>query len=105
MSGKLKSQAIALAQNVLFMADKLNETRQNAADMPIVIAYDNGGGQKGIRKNPVFEAYSQLFNSYLKGLIQLEAMIGNQAEPTAKATQALEALRANVLPLKRAENG
>lgn len=64
-----------LAENVSFMAGKLRETRVGLAHQQVVIPYDNGGGQKGIRRNPAFEGYNQLLGCYRKSLDQLMAIL------------------------------
>ena len=72
---KKHPNAQALCEEVLFMADKLKLSRQQMENAAIVIKYDNGGGQRGLRKNPLFEAYNSLFNSFSKGLGQLDDML------------------------------
>ena len=87
MPDDIRPRAIELAENVLFMESKLLETRKGLANQQVVIAYDNGGGQKGIRKNPIFEGYNQLMSNYRKTLEQLVSlmreyggMVDNRAE-------------------------
>ena len=75
MPEDLKPHAIELAENVFFMESKLMETRKGLANQQVVIAYDNGGGQRGIRKNPVFEGYNHLMANYRKTLDQLVRLI------------------------------
>lgn len=75
MPESIKEHAIELAENVFFMEGKLIETRNGLANQQVVIAYDNGGGQKGIRKNPIFEGYNQLMANYRKTLEQLVALL------------------------------
>lgn len=53
-----------LLENALFMRDKLEETRIGLANSQVVIAYNNGGGQSGIRENPAFAAYQKLLREY-----------------------------------------
>lgn len=53
-----------LAENVLFMRSKLAETRKGIAGQQVLIPYDNGGGQRGIRENPAFKGYESLLKSY-----------------------------------------
>jgi hypothetical protein len=36
-----------------------------------VVAYDNGGGQKGIRENPLFKGYENLWRSYMAGMSKI----------------------------------
>lgn len=99
----MRQRAEELLRNILFMESKLKETREKAANMDLVIPYDNGGGQKGIRKNPVFEEYAQIFNSYKAGLAQLTQMIeaSGTARPAAKTK--LAELRVIAGDLKRAQ--
>lgn len=75
MPDEIRTHAIELAENVFFMEGKLVETRRGLANQQVVIAYDNGGGQKGIRKNPIFEGYNQLMSNYRKTLEQLIALL------------------------------
>ena len=73
----LHDEAVALAESVLFMANKLRETQNAIANEPLVIKYDNGGGQAGIRENPHYVSYEHLLTAYGKSLRQLEDMIKN----------------------------
>lgn len=47
-----------------FLRGILKEYREKLADQPLVIEYDNGGGQTGIRENPEWIAYEKLLKSY-----------------------------------------
>ena len=69
------SEVVELAESVLFMEKKLEETRAAIIDQPLVIEYDNGGGQSGIRENPSFVSYEKLFASYSKGLKELMEIV------------------------------
>ena len=71
----VRPYALELAENVIFMGGKLEDTRRGLANQQVVIAYDNGGGQKGIRKNPIFEGYNQLMANFRKTAEQLCAII------------------------------
>ena len=54
--------------NTAWMKVKLDDAREAIKNSNIVISYDNGGGQKGIRENPLFKGYENLWKSYLTGL-------------------------------------
>lgn len=54
--------------NTAWMKAKLDDSREAIKNSGVVIAYDNGGGQKGIRENPLFKGYESLWKSYLAGL-------------------------------------
>lgn len=80
----LRPRATELAENILFMESKLRETRNGIARSQVVIDYDNGGGQKGIRRNPAFDGYNALLRSYCTALSQLEHMLGEDAPAEAR---------------------
>lgn len=81
----LHDQALELAESVLFMADKLKESRAAMKYEPLVVDYDNGGGQTGIRENPHFTAFEKLMATYSKSLDQLTKIIEN-GRPVRKAS-------------------
>jgi hypothetical protein len=57
--------------NTAWMKVKLDDAREAIKNSNIVISYDNGGGQKGIRENPLFKGYEGLFKTYMSGLKQI----------------------------------
>lgn len=61
--------------NVAFMKVKLDEAREQIKEETITVEYDNGGGQKGIRENPVFKAYEALWKSYMLGMDKILGVI------------------------------
>lgn len=73
-----RARAVELAENVLWMESKLANAREVIGKSSVAIPYDNGGGQRGIRKNPAFDGYNSLMSSYTKALKQLCEMLGVQ---------------------------
>lgn len=64
-----KINALAtIIDNTAWMKAKLIETREMIANTAVAIPYDNGGGQVGIRENPLFKGYHSLWKSYLAGM-------------------------------------
>lgn len=55
-------------ENTAWMKVKLDEAREVVQESSVVISYDNGGGQKGIRENPIFKGYEALWKSYMAGM-------------------------------------
>ena len=55
-------------ENVSWMKAKLDDSRALIKNSNIVVPYDNGGGQKGIRENPAFRGYEALWKSYMQGM-------------------------------------
>lgn len=54
--------------NVSWMKAKLDDSRALIKNSNIVVPYDNGGGQKGIRENPAFKGYEALWKAYMQGM-------------------------------------
>ncbi len=73
-----RARAVELAENVLWMEAKLANAREVIGRSSVAIPYDNGGGQRGVRKNPAFDGYNSLISSYTKALKQLCEMLGVQ---------------------------
>ena len=61
--------------NAAFMKVKLDEARELIKHETITVEYDNGGGQKGVRENPVFKAYEALWKSYMLGMDKILGII------------------------------
>ena len=71
----MRPQVVELAENVIFMRRKLAAARKGLAEQEIVVPYDNGGGQVGIRRNPAFDAYEALLRSYQSALADLRSLL------------------------------
>ena len=87
----LHDEAVSLAESVLEMSKKLRELNRELPNQPLIVEYDNGGGQSGMRENPFFVAYEHLMASYNKSLRQL-AEIVNKGAHSRKATGIMEEL-------------
>ena len=66
--------------NSSFMKVKLDEAREQIKHETITVAYDNGGGQKGIRENPVFKAYEALWKAYMLGMDKILSIIPEEQQ-------------------------
>ena len=87
----LHDESVALAEAVILMGEKIKKTINEIKDEPLVIPYDNGGGQSGIRENPQFTAFEKLMASYTKSLRQLIEIV-EKGSPTQKAIGIMEEL-------------
>ena len=85
--------AAELEAEVTWQAARLAEARALIKNAPIIISYDNGGGQKGIRKNPAYEAYAQLFASFVKGMAALDDLLAETPPESKEAKMTLDNLR------------
>ena len=78
-----------LIEQLKHMANRLLEEGKKVETEPLIIEYDNGGGQSGVRENPFYPAYEKLITTYTKTLMVAKDLIGeNNAE-----VRNLEALR------------
>lgn len=57
--------------NTAWMKAKLDDARAAIKNAQIAISYNNGGGQKGIRENPLFKGYENLWRSYMAGMSKI----------------------------------
>lgn len=55
-------------ENTAWMKIKLDEAREVVRESSVVISYNNGGGQQGLRENPIFKGYESLWKSYMSGM-------------------------------------
>lgn len=60
-----------IIENTAWMKIKLEDTRKAIKTSSVVIPYDNGGGQKGLRENPLFKGYESLWKSYMQGMSRI----------------------------------
>ena len=63
-------------------------TREVIGRSSVAIPYDNGGGQRGVRRNPAYDGYNALMASYTKAVRQLTDILGAAAD--AGATRSLD---------------
>lgn len=84
--------------NTAWMKIKLDDTREKIKESSVVIPYDNGGGQKGLRENPLFKGYESLWKSYMAGMNRIldclpQEKIAEETEKVEKPATVLELVR------------
>jgi len=84
--------------NTAWMKVKLDDAREAIKNSNIVISYDNGGGQKGIRENPLFKGYESLWKAYMQGMSKIveclpQEEIKQEAERVETTKSVLELVR------------
>lgn len=82
-----------LVVNLAWQKVKLDEARKALTGQQIVIPYDNGGGQTGIREHPGFVAYNKLFTTFQRGLKQLIDLLPQGTESGDELLSFLEETR------------
>jgi len=101
---KNRQDALAdVVANVAWMKVKLDDARAAIKTAQIAITYDNGGGQKGIRENPLFRGYESLWKSYTVGMTKILDALPPEAVKEAEAPE--EAAPKTVLSLVRQRHG
>lgn len=61
----------SVIENTAWIKVKLDDARGAIKTSSVAIPYDNGGGQKGIRENPLFKGYEALWKSYMLGMTKI----------------------------------
>ena len=69
-----------LIKQLNMMAVRIMEEGKHIESEQLVMEYDNGGGQSGVRENPFYPAYEKLLASYIKTLTAVKNMGGDSAE-------------------------
>jgi hypothetical protein len=103
MSAEELAASAELIQNVGFLEDRLYNARIDMAEEPLVVAYDNGGGQQGVRKNPAYEVYTKLYSSYIAGVRTLLERLPVTMPVEIVADTSLQAKRDVIASLRQAE--
>lgn len=82
-----------LVNDLVWQEQRLEDTRRLIRATPVVLTYDNGGGQRGVRRNPAYDGYHALFKSYTLGLRTLREMTGVKVRPDAEKPGKLADMR------------
>ncbi len=69
--------------NMAWQRIKLDETRKEMQQASVVCEYNNGGGQSGIRENPIFKAYINLWRAYMVGLEKYTSYLPKELQEEA----------------------
>lgn len=84
ISEKKRDMVETIVENVAWMKVKLEDTREKLKNLDVAIPYDNGGGQTGIRENPLFKGYQQLWKSYMSGMSKLIELLPEEVQEPAE---------------------
>ena len=68
----------SIIENTAWMKIKLDDAREAVKTSNVVIPYDNGGGQTGLRENPLFKGYESLWKSYMAGMARILDCLPNE---------------------------
>ena len=98
VSEQRKKVLTGLIENVAFMRVKLEDARETILESELTIEYDNGGGQTGVRENPLVKSYESLFKTDLSGMSKILDALSSEAaaeqiEEAKKPQTVLELVR------------
>lgn len=90
---------LPLIDHTAWLKVKLDCTRAEISVGSVVIPYDNGGGQKGLRENPAFKGYEALWKTYISGMDRILAelpkeVIEQEAKKIEEPRTVLQMVRA-----------
>lgn len=81
---QIQRDALApVIENLAWMRLKLDEGRAELKAASLTCEYDNGGGQSGVRENPIFRSYLNLWRGYIAGLEKLQAVLPKDLQEEA----------------------
>ena len=69
-----------LKEQLHHLAERIQIEGEHMEYESLIIGYDNGGGQSGIRENPYYPAYEKLLASYVKTLQVAKDLCGAEDE-------------------------
>lgn len=81
--------------NMAWQRVALDDAREGMTGATLVCEYDNGGGQKGTRENPIFKAYINLYRAYMLGVDKFTSYLpaGMKDEAAGDTISVLEEVR------------
>lgn len=86
LNEKVSQQQIMLIEpiieNTAWMKITLDETRESIKTSSVAMPYNNGGGQKGVRENPLFKGYEALWKAYMQGMEKILDQLPEEAAKT-----------------------
>ena len=86
LNEKVSQQQIMLIEpiieNTAWMKIKLDETRESIKTSSVAMPYNNGGGQMGVRENPLFKGYEALWKAYMQGMEKILDQLPEEAAKT-----------------------
>lgn len=80
LSPTVQGVLTSVIDNVSWQKVKLDEAREQLKDADLTCPYENGGGQSGIRENPLFKAYINLWRAYMLGVDKLASYLPKEAQ-------------------------
>ena len=84
-------------QNTASLKAKLDDAQEEIQEAPLTIEWDNGGGQSGVKENPVFRMYESMWKAYMSGMKTILGYVPELGTESKKK----EDKRTNVLQLVR----
>lgn len=78
--GETKIVVTMLIDRLAYLAAYLDELQEATIVSGVVVAYDNGGGQKGVRVSPAVNVYTAYAKQFTASVKQLQSFLDNAQE-------------------------
>lgn len=72
--------------NISWQKVKLEEAMKQMQNESLTCEYNNGGNQTGIRENPIFKAYVNLWRAYMVGLEKYTSYLPKEYQEEIKSS-------------------
>lgn len=77
--------------NAAWLELKLDKIREEIPEGDVLREYDNGGGQKGVQKDPILKAYESVFRDYMMAIDKImNALPEGAKEPLKRKARKAE---------------
>lgn len=80
--GETKTVVMMLINRLAYLAAYLDEIQDDTLASGVVVPYDNGGGQKGVRISPAVNVYTAYAKQFTASVKQLQSFLDITKEGT-----------------------
>lgn len=81
-TGETKAVVTMLIDRLSYLAALLDELQEDTIVGGVVVPYDNGGGQKGVRISPAVNVYTAYAKQFTASVKQLQSYLSSTQEDT-----------------------
>ena len=75
ISKQHRAALVVVIDNLAWQRIKLDDIREQMLEEDVSIPYNHGGGQEGVRENPTFKSYINLWRAYMLGIEKLTSYL------------------------------
>ena len=83
ISKQHRAALVVVIDNLAWQRIKLDDIREQMLEEDVSIPYNHGGGQEGVRENPTFKSYINLWRAYMVGLEKYTSYLPKELQEEA----------------------